>query len=74
MAGRYQRSARTRRELADNAVRADLAGNLRAVYEAGASIRTLATTHGLSFGTVRGLLLEAGATLRGRGGPNHTTR
>jgi len=70
--GRYQRSARTRRALADRADRAELAADLRNAYEANVSIRALAALHDLSFGTVRALLLEAGAALRDRGGPNHT--
>ncbi|MGY1821624.1 helix-turn-helix domain-containing protein [Geodermatophilus sp. SYSU D00079] len=37
-------------------------------YESGESIRDLATSSGYSIGLVRNLLLEAGATLRPKGG------
>jgi hypothetical protein len=67
----YRRMARTKRQLADPTARGSLARELKAGYEAGASIRDLATRHTLAFGTVRSLLLEAGAVLRGPGGPNH---
>lgn len=73
MAKRYRRAARTRRELADEAVRTELAGNLKTAYEAGASIRALASAHDLTYGMARTLLVESGAVLRGRGGPNHRT-
>ncbi|MFD9903864.1 helix-turn-helix domain-containing protein [Streptomyces sp. NPDC059063] len=48
--------------------RLDKAQELRCEYDAGASIRGLARRHELSYGTVRTLLLQAGTTLRGRGG------
>ncbi|WP_030672249.1 helix-turn-helix domain-containing protein [Streptomyces sp. NRRL B-1347] len=48
--------------------RREKARDLRVTYEAGASIRSLAARSGLAYGTVRKLLLEAGTTLRGRGG------
>ncbi|MEU0878247.1 helix-turn-helix domain-containing protein [Lentzea sp. NPDC005914] len=41
---------------------------IRREYEAGKSIRALSRKHGLSFGTVRALLVEAGTRLRGQGG------
>jgi hypothetical protein len=41
---------------------------LKARYEAGESIRALATTDNLAYGTVRNLLVQAGVTLRSRGG------
>lgn len=44
---------------------------LKAAYEAGASIRTLATAHGHSYGYVHKALTETGTQLRGRGGPNN---
>ena len=47
---------------------------LRSAYEGGASIRTLVATTGRSYGSIHSMLLESGTTLRGRGGPNHTTR
>jgi hypothetical protein len=62
---------RTRRHLADEETRAELHAALKAAYLAGASIRDLAAEHDLAFGTARSLLLEAGVTLRPRGGANH---
>ena len=47
---------------------------LRNAYERGASIRTLVASTGKSYGSVHSMLLESGTTLRGRGGPNHTSR
>ena len=41
---------------------------IRREYETGASIRALSQKLGLSFGTVRALLVEAGARLRGQSG------
>ncbi len=55
-------------------VRAELLAELRNAYEAGASIRTLAAATGRSYGAVHAMLVESGASLRGRGGPNHTRR
>ncbi len=53
--------------------REELARRLRIDYEAGATIRTLSEEIGRSYGCVHRLLLEAGATLRQRGGdPRHT--
>jgi hypothetical protein len=46
---------------------------LRHAYEGGASIRNLVATTGRSYGSVHSMLLESGTTLRGRGGPNHTS-
>ncbi|OBK44124.1 helix-turn-helix domain-containing protein [Mycobacterium sp. 1081908.1] len=46
---------------------------LRNAYEGGASIRHLVATTGRSYGSVHSMLLESGTTLRGRGGPNHTS-
>lgn len=48
--------------------REQLAKTLRDGYEAGDSIRTLMRWHDLGYGTVHGLLREAGARLRPRGG------
>lgn len=48
--------------------RSELAAELKERYEQGESIRSLAAATGRSYGFVRGLLTEAGATLRGRGG------
>lgn len=53
------------------AERAQERADLKAAYEAGASIRTLAAAHGHSYGYVHDALTEAGAQLRGRGGPNN---
>ncbi|BBY00425.1 transcriptional regulator [Mycobacterium seoulense] len=47
---------------------------LRNAYEGGASIRTLAARTGRSYGSVHSMLLQAGTTMRGRGGPNHTSQ
>lgn len=47
---------------------------LRNAYERGASIRNLVATTGKSYGSIHSMLLESGTTLRGRGGPNHTSR
>jgi hypothetical protein len=47
---------------------------LRNAYERGASIRNLAATTGRSYGSIHSMLLESGATLRARGGANHTSR
>lgn len=54
--------------------RDQLLHELRHAYEGGASIRTLVATTGRSYGSVHSMLLESGTTLRGRGGPNHTSR
>lgn len=54
--------------------REQLLHELRNAYEGGASIRTLAATTGRSYGSIHSMLLESGATLRSRGGPNHTSR
>ncbi len=48
--------------------RDQLAGDLRKRYDAGASIRQLATDTNRSYGFVHRILSESGATLRGRGG------
>lgn len=45
-----------------------LAADLKKRYEAGASIRDLITATGRSYGFIHDLLLEAGATMRKRGG------
>jgi len=47
---------------------------LRSAYEGGASIRNLVATTGRSYGSIHSMLLESGTALRGRGGPNHTSR
>jgi hypothetical protein len=54
--------------------RDELLLELRSAYEGGASIRTLVASTGKSYGSVHSMLLESGTTLRGRGGPNHTSR
>jgi hypothetical protein len=48
--------------------RSKLATDLRARYNAGESIRSLATATGRSYGFIHRLLTENGVTLRGRGG------
>lgn len=60
-----QRSKKTREELLSE---------LRHAYEGGASIRTLVASTGRSYGSIHSLLLQAGATMRSRGGPNRTAR
>ena len=54
--------------------RDELLHELRNAYEGGASIRSLAASTGRSYGAIHSMLLESGTTMRGRGGPNHTTR
>lgn len=58
----------------DHPVRLRGGMTIRREYEAGASIRALSEKHGLAFGTVRNLLVEAGATLRGQGGAHFADR
>ncbi len=53
------------------AERAQERAALKAAYEAGASIRTLAAARGHSYGYVHDALTETGTQLRGRGGPNN---
>lgn len=48
--------------------RSDLTPQLVRRYEAGESIRSIADGIGRSYGFVHGVLVEAGVTLRGRGG------
>nr|WP_279626991.1 MULTISPECIES: helix-turn-helix domain-containing protein [Mycobacterium] len=60
-----QRSKKTREQLLFE---------LRNAYEGGASIRTLVASTGRSYGSIHSMLLQAGTTMRGRGGPNHTSR
>ena len=50
------------------AERDQLAAELRAAYEGGASIRSIAESTGRSYGFVHRILTEVGVTLRGRGG------
>ncbi|MET7846119.1 helix-turn-helix domain-containing protein [Streptomyces sp. NPDC005356] len=50
------------------AERDQIAAELKASYEGGASIRSLADSTGRSYGFVHRILIEAGVTLRGRGG------
>ncbi|EMF31097.1 transcriptional regulator [Streptomyces gancidicus BKS 13-15] len=58
---------KTRSSLTGRA-RKEQARELRGRYEAGETIRGLAAAAGSSYGLTRTLLLEAGTTLRGRGG------
>ncbi len=53
------------------AFRTELAADLKAQYEQGSSIRSLAKTTGRSYGFVYQMLNEAQVTLRGRGRPRH---
>jgi hypothetical protein len=48
--------------------RSRLATDLRNRYDAGESIRSLATSTGRSYGFIHRILTETGAALRGRGG------
>jgi hypothetical protein len=48
--------------------RSKLAIDLRKRYDAGESIRALASATGRSYGFVHRILTETGVTLRGRGG------
>ncbi|MFF8848358.1 helix-turn-helix domain-containing protein [Streptomyces sp. NPDC015127] len=56
------------RPLAPGPERDRLAAELRARYESGASIRTLAKETGRSYGNVHQLLLDAHVTFRASGG------
>lgn len=53
------------------AERAQERAELGAAFEAGASIRTLAATHGHPYGYVHYTLTQTGTQLRGRGGANN---
>jgi hypothetical protein len=57
-----------------NKPRDQVLGELRSAYEGGASIRTLVTTTGRSYGSIHSMLRESGTTMRSRGGPNHRSR
>jgi hypothetical protein len=48
--------------------RTKLAGDLKKRYDAGESIRALASATGRSYGFVHRILTENGVSLRGRGG------
>jgi hypothetical protein len=48
--------------------RSNLATDLKKRYDAGESIRSLATSTGRSYGFIHRILTETGVTLRGRGG------
>lgn len=50
------------------AERDKLGTDFRKKYDAGSSIRSLASSSGRSYGFVHRLLSESGTTLRGRGG------
>jgi hypothetical protein len=50
--------------------RDQLLRELRSAYEGGASIRTLVTSTGRSYGSIHSMLRESGTTMRSRGGPN----
>ena len=55
-------------------VRDELLDELRSQYEHGASIRSLVSSTGRSYGSIHSMLRESGTTMRSRGGPNHTRR
>ena len=48
--------------------RSKLASDLKSRYDAGESIRSLATSTGRSYGFIHRILTETGVVLRGRGG------
>ena len=48
--------------------RSKLASDLKSRYDAGESIRSLATSTGRSYGFIHRILTENGVELRGRGG------
>ena len=48
--------------------RGKLAADLKARYDAGESIRSLASATGRSYGFIHRILTESGVALRGRGG------
>ena len=48
--------------------RSKLASDLKSRYDAGESIRSLATSTGRSYGFIHRILTETGVSLRGRGG------
>jgi hypothetical protein len=48
--------------------RSQLATDLKTRYDAGESIRSLATATGRSYGFIHRILTETGVALRGRGG------
>jgi len=50
------------------AERERVAVDLRRRYEAGVSIRALASEYGRSYGFIHRVLVDSGVTLRGRGG------
>ncbi|HEX3901023.1 MAG TPA: helix-turn-helix domain-containing protein [Mycobacteriales bacterium] len=51
-----------------------LSGTLRKRYDGGASIRELAASTGRSYGFIHRMLVESGASLRGRGGATRKKR
>lgn len=51
--------------------RASERATMKAEYEAGASIRTIASTRGHSYGYVHDALIATGTQLRSRGGHNN---
>ena len=54
--------------------RDQLLHELRNAYEGGASIRKLVASTGRSYGSIHSMLRESGTTMRGRGGPNRTSK
>ena len=57
-----------------NKTRDQLLMDLRSAYEGGASIRSLVSSTGRSYGSIHSMLRESGTAMRSRGGPNHRTR
>ncbi|WP_424893326.1 helix-turn-helix domain-containing protein [Streptomyces sp. XH2] len=58
----------------DVETRRQVGARLRKLYEEGASVRELADATDRSYGSIHRLLLEAGTTLRERGGASHRHR
>lgn len=54
--------------------RSTMAGELASLYLAGASIRAVAASRDLSYGTARLMLMEMGVKLRARSGSPHKAR
>ena len=59
---------KSRKQRLSPAAREILTAQVVREYRAGASIRTLSSEYNMSFGFIRGLLVEADEPLRGRGG------
>lgn len=67
-------AGRIRSERITGQARRELSDSLAHRYRSGESIRALATSTDRSYGFVHRMLVEAGVTLRGRGGPTRRRR